>query len=681
MNSLLQAPARALACALCLLSLPALAAAQAGEPELTQMSLEDLMKIEVTSVSRKSQRLTDTAAAAFVLTADDIARSGATSLPAALRLVPGLDVARLSSSHWAVSARGFNGRFANKLLVLIDGRSIYSPLFSGVFWESEDVMLEDIDRIEVIRGPGASLWGANAVNGVINIITRKARATQGSLVAAAAGNDDRAMLALRHGGTLAEDSWYRVWAKTHEVAPAETADGRSGDDRTRAWRTGLRIDREASHGGRFTLVGNASRMTTGQGLLSPITTAPYMVPTRVRQMSEGANLLGRYEWTLGGGAQATVQGYVDATRIDANFADERRKTADIDFQVRQLMGERHDVIWGLGLRHSRDDVRTNGNGYLRIDPQKGDFTLASAFVHDDIELVPSLWRLVLGSRLEHNSYTDFEFQPNARVVFTPNVTNTLWGAVSRAARMPSRAEQNVEITLNTTPPNTAANPSPLPVLQTVVPNPGYQSERVTAWELGWRTQLANELSIDIAAFSNDYSRLRTSRTVSQNMAFDPNGVPYIDYRIITDTSMSARSKGVEVAADWHPASWWRLQAACTWFSIRAQRNGDPAHDASAAMAEGISPRHQVSLRSSVNLGADHQVDAWLRHVGRLDYMAIPAYTTLDLRYAWRVTRRVELSIVGQNLTDPSHPEFVSDHLPTPALEVGRAAYVKLRWQF
>ncbi|MGB0129616.1 MAG: TonB-dependent receptor plug domain-containing protein, partial [Rhodocyclaceae bacterium] len=367
----------ALASCLCAAALPA-----AADAPLADLSLEDLLSIEVTSVSRKAQRLTDAAAAAFVVTSEDIQRSGATTIPEALRMVPGIEVARLGSGRWAVSARGFNGRFANKLLVLMDGRSIYSPLFSGVFWEAEDTLLEDIERIEVIRGPGAAMWGANAVNGVINIITKKARDTQGGLITARAGVQETGGLSARYGGAAGDGGHFRLWGKTfaHDESSAPGG-GSDANDRWKASRAGFRLDKNLAAGSNLTLIGNVYDGKSNDTLLFPTLFAPYQLPTAVAQKNRGANLLGRFDWTLENGSQATLQSYADVTELDIlPLAKERRTTFDVDFQHRLQAGTRHDLVWGLGYRWSSDDVSTGdttastGIRYLTLAPKSRDLS-------------------------------------------------------------------------------------------------------------------------------------------------------------------------------------------------------------------------------------------------------------------------------------------------------------------
>ncbi|MGB0127524.1 MAG: TonB-dependent receptor plug domain-containing protein, partial [Rhodocyclaceae bacterium] len=384
--------------------------ARAGEPAAIDLSLEELLSIEVTTASRKAERLQDVAGAVFVITREDIEQSGATSIPEVLRMAPGVQVARLSQNRWAVSVRGFNGRFANKLLVLMDGRSIYSPLFSGVIWEAEDTLLEDIDRIEVVRGPGAAMWGANAVNGVINIITRRARDTQGSLLVAGAGTEERAFAAFRHGGEAGEGH-YRVWGKVFARDESVNLAGNRASDDWQAGRVGFRGDWPLASGNRLTLSAAAYNGTAGDTWDYPDLASPLgfrLQPTE--QRNQGAHVIGRREWTFDDASEASFQAYVDHSEVDIErVVNVKRTTADLDFQHRKLFGKTHDLIWGLGYRVSRDN--TVGKALVDFSPKSRDFRLATAFAQDDITLLPDRLRLMAGARLEHNSFTGFEFQP------------------------------------------------------------------------------------------------------------------------------------------------------------------------------------------------------------------------------------------------------------------------------
>ncbi len=663
------------------LVIPAAQAAEAPAGDPADLSLEELLKVDVQTASRKSQRLQDVAAAVFVITRDDIERSGVTSIPEALRMAPGVQVARLANNRWAVTARGFNGRFANKLLVLLDGRSIYSPLFSGVLWETEDTLLEDIDRIEVIRGPGASLWGANAVNGVINIITRKARETSGTLAVASAGTEDRGMLAVRQG-MAAGDGNVRVWGRALVRDRSVTYAGDTANDYWREERAGFRGDWTLDATRRLTVSGGAYTGRTGDTWLLPSLTAPGgQVATNIEQIAEGVHLLARHEWTGADGSETALQGYVEHNNLGiAGAFHDRRSTVDLDFQNRLRVGAIHDLIWGLGYRSTQDSI--TGESILSFSPSENHWHLVSGFVQDEITLAPETLRLVLGTRLEKNSYTGFEPQPNLRLSWTPTSTQTVWGSWSRAVRTPSQAERTGAVDLQVVP-----GPGNLPVLIRNVPDPASPlgNEVVRSVELGFRQQVDNQLSLDVALFNNRYDQLRSGMNGAQS--FVPTPVPHAVQEIAPNNGVQARTRGVELALDWHVTSRWRLQP--TWSSIRIDArtdSSDPTTVGSVPEYTSNTPTQQFSLRSSATLADRSQFDAWLRHVPRLSAANpsapdIPAYTTLDLRYAWRLGSGLELSITGQNLLDAQHPELLPELLPSQPLQIQRAVVVKAKWQF
>ncbi|HEY9421240.1 MAG TPA: TonB-dependent receptor [Thermoanaerobaculia bacterium] len=627
----------------CLLGSPALARTQEpqAEPsELTQLSIEELMQIDVTSVSRRTERVFGAAAAVSVITGEEIRRSGATSLPDALRLIAALHVAQVNGYTWAVSARGFNLSSANKLLVLIDGRSIYTPLFSGVFWESQDVFLEDIDRIEVIRGPGAALWGANAVNGVINILTRSAQATQGGLASAGAGNETRALGSFRHGGTIREGTYYRAYGKyTYQDALALPGGG-GGRDPLRRGQAGFRVDQEDRGAGAFTFQGDVYR-----GVASDL--------VRADTELEGGNILGRWSRSLSEASDLELQVYYDVTdRLTPNFFGERRDTFDIDFQHRHNFNSRHDLIWGGGYRVSRDDVMNSRE--VAFLPAEDTQELFSAFVQDEIVINPRL-RMILGSKFEHQETTGFEVQPSARFAWTPTERRTIWGAVSRAVRTPTRLDQDIRFFT--------------PTGETLVRgDEDFQSEELIAYELGYRIQPRPEVFLDAAVFYHDYDQLR-----SQERSPTPTGLP-----IVLGNALNAETWGLEVRAQYEPIPHWRLHAGYALFE--KDLSLDPGStDPTGGAGEGNDPRHRFTLRSYVDLPGRFELDGMVRYVSRLPRPVVPSYTALDLRLGWRASDRLNLSLVGQNLLDESHPEFGA---PTPRrVEIERGFYGRATWRF
>ncbi|MGB0127523.1 MAG: TonB-dependent receptor [Rhodocyclaceae bacterium] len=667
------------------MALSLLAQGAFGQSDVLDLSLEELLNVEVTTASRKSQRLQEVAAAVFVIAREDIERSGATSIPDALALAPGVQVARLGNNRWAVSVRGFNGRFGNKLLVLRDGRSIYSPLISGVFWEAEDTLLEDVQRIEVIRGPGAAMWGANAVNGVINIIMRKPVDAQGNLVVGTFGTEVGAVAAIRHGGKVG-DGHYRMWAKHTSRNESVDMAGNRGNDALRSERAGFRAEWPLASGNRLMMTGVAYSGDSEDRWNVPDVTSPRgFTLANVSQAASGASLVGRHEWRFVDGSEAAWQANIDHKELKIEGAlHERRTTFETEFQHRTRVGESQDLMWGVGYRHSRDHIASQGA--IGILPASRNFVLSSAFLHDEISLVPDTLRLTLGARLEHNSFTGFEPQANIRLAWTPTPVQTIWGAVSRAVRTPSRRELDAQIDFAAATTDAAGNRLPMPFLIRIAPNQDHKlhSEKLTGLDLGYRHQLGHDLYLDLAAYEYRYDDLRSLGLGA--FQFVNSATPYLALDWVTNNDAEARTRGLEVALDWSPATWWRLQSNYSYLrtSVRATTD-DEANRNMALGFERSAPRHQFSLRSSMSFAGWKHFDVWLRHASpagvREFGTRIPAYTTLDLRYAWRPVPGLELSLVGQNLLDRRHPEIVPDLLPSERLQIERGFYVKAKWQF
>lgn len=655
--------------------------------DISELSLEELLQVQVTSVSRKAQNLQDVAGAVYVITHDDIERSGATSIPEALRMAPGVNVAHLSNNRWAVSVRGFNRRFSNKLLVLIDGRAIYSPLFSGVIWEAEDTLLEDVERIEVIRGPGAAIWGSNAVNGVINIITRNTHDTQGNQLIAGAGTEERGFASFRHGGK-SEDGYYRIWGQAYSKDDSVDLAGQQSNDAARSGRIGFRGDWTLNNGNHLMMSGDAYNNPSGDRWNTPDVTSPTGIRVEdIRQTNNGANFLVRNQWLHADGSDSELSAYVNysITGLE-NTIREQRTTVDLDYHTRDHIGGRHDVVWGAGYRISHDNTSTQG--IFDMQPVSDSFRLASAFVQDEITLPIETVHLILGARLEHNNYTGFEFQPNVRATWTPNPNQVVWGAISRAVRTPSRSERDGALDLRVTPPNMFVH---LPMLLRNEKNNDrtLSSETDIAYELGYRHQLSTILSVDIAAFFNNYDKLRSAELGIPALRFvPPSPFPsYIVQPVLSDNSVKAQSYGLELAVDYHPLSWWRLQPSYSYLHMHSSaKTNDPVDELNALLFVGRAPKHQFSLLSSMTLPHQQQLDLWLKHISALEFTdqsgtRIPSYTEVDLRYAWKPVPSLELSLVGQNLFDRRHPEFTPDLLPSQTTQVERGMYVKINWQF
>lgn len=650
-------------------------ASEADPGDLTNINLEDLMKVEVSSVARKQQKMSDTAAAAYVISQEDIRRSGATSIPEALRLAPGLNVARIGSSSWAVSARGFNGRYANKLLVLMDGRTVYTPMSSGVFWNVQDTLMEDIERIEVIRGPGAAMWGANAVNGVINIITKSARDTQGNLAIAGAGNQERGFAGFRHGGQIDEDTHYRVYGKAFDRAAAESRSGDRLDDDWHSLRSGFRLDKKLADGDRLTVQGDTYSQKVGE-TVHPYAalTPPYGEAFAADDRAKGLNILSRWQHRLADQSEITLQAYFDRTEFSAPKLSETQNTIDLDFQHRLSPSLVHDIMWGTNVRYIQSKAKNTAD--ISFNPESHSYANFSVFVQDDIALIPERLRLTLGSKLEKPHFGGTELQPNARLLWTPNGSNSVWLAASRASRTPSRGETESRVALGVVPPLTASNPFPLPMQLMSVPDEDLQAEHLTAYELGYRTLLTSRLSLDVALFNNHYSNLSQWTVGAPVLSMTP--VPYLAVPFTyTNVTTATKTRGIEVVADWRPFDWLRLEGSYTYLRVTS-----PPPDGVNTYVAGTSPNHQYFLRWMMDLTAKTQLDLWLRHVGRLKAQdqEIPPYTELDVRLGYAVSKSLDLSLVGQNLLDNRHGEF-SETSSIPVNYIPRGIYAKATWKF
>ena len=597
--------------------------------DIADLSIEELGNIQVTSVSRHAERLSDAAASIFVITGEDIRRSGATRLAEVLRLAPNLEVARSSASSYAISARGFNNTIDNKLLVLIDGRTVYTPLFSGVFWDAQDVMLEDVERIEVISGPGATLWGANAVNGVINVITRRAADTQGAFAYGRAGSLERGYGA-RYGGTLGEGGSYRVYGRSFDIFNTSNANGATASDGWSKGQVGFRTDWGTAANG-FTLQGDAYRGSLDQALGDDTSIS-------------GNNLLGRWNRDLAGWGQLQIQSYFEHTERDipGTFA-ERLNIFDVEFQHGLRAIGAHRLTWGGGYRHGDD--RVSNGAFVAFLPANRSLRWSNVFAQDEIALEENL-RLTLGAKFENNYYTGTEPLPSARLAWKPGPQRLVWGAASRAVRAPSRIDRDLFVNAGPTQINGGSD---------------FVSEVVKVFEVGYRDQPLPQATYSISLFHNIYDKLRSVEPVSATSS-------------VLGNKMEGTANGLEAWGSYQAAKNWRLSAGALF--LRQRLSFKPDSGDTNASGAGNDPKRQFMLRSSLDLPDSTELDIRVRYVSELPNPKVPAYTAFDMRIAWRLRRELELSLVGQNLLDSGHVEFGN---PATASEMARGAYVKLKW--
>ncbi len=606
------------------------ASAETASKQLADLSLEQLRDVVVRTVSRFDESLDRAAASVYVITADDIRRSGARSIPEALRLAPTLDVARADANQYAISARGFNNVLANKMLVLIDGRTVYTPLFSGVFWEAQDVLLEDVDRIEIVTGPSTALWGSNAVNGLIHVITRSAGDSHGTLVSLDAG-DRQSGVALRHGVGMGAEGHVRLYAKTYDRKETHRANGTSVNDGAHGVQAGFRAD--------------WSRPMNGVTLQADVYSGSVNQLPTSRRFS-GANVLGRWESTFESGSTLTVQGYFDRTERDhPQTFRETLDTVDVvaEYGVRPANG--HRVLLGAGYRHSEDKVK-QFPAFAFIPGSRG-LSWSRLFGQYQAELSPQ-WTATLALSVEKHAYEGTEALPSARLAWRIDDARTAWAALSRAVRAPSRVDREL------------FQPAQAPHL--LAGGPNFRSEVSNVLELGYRTQVSAAWSYSVAMFHHEHSRLRSLVPTTAGLQFE-NGI-------------EGHTQGLEAWTRWRPTERWRLDAGVVLLRSKLEvRSG--AVDAGGMPSLGNDPKHWWTLRSAYDLTPHLSWDLSVRHVGARPLPAVPAYTAIDTRLAWSVTPNLELALVAQNLADSRHPEW---GVAINRVELERSAMLQLRWR-
>jgi iron complex outermembrane receptor protein len=660
-------------------SLPAIAYPQSSQTQTTptttqsetnplkELSLEQLGSQQVTTQTKTPTEVWRTTAAIYVITQDDIRRAGITTIPEALRLAPGVEVERIDSNKWSIGIRGFGSRLDRDVLVLMDGRSVYTPLLAGTYWEVQDTVIEDIDRIEVIRGPGGIAWGPNAVNGVINIITKPAKETQGVLIDGATSTFQRGFGSIRYGGHNASGSVaYRVYAKGYDRGPQYHTDGDNYD----AWRSqqgGFRVDWAKSTADNFTVQGDIYRERAGETVTAVNYAPPYEQNVEGDMRLSGGNVLARWTHTFGEGKDLQIQAYYDATnRREPNFGD-IRKTFDVDYVQRHPVGDRNALTWGLSARASDGDELAPTTG-LYFTPAERTDTLYTEFLEDDVTLVRDQLVLQAGSKFISTNYTSLEAEPSARLLWTPKATQTVWAAFTRAIRTPSDAERDFNLSGLVAPPSAATGG--LPEFARFEANPNFKSEKLNGYELGYHGLMGPAAFVDVATFFNQYHDLFSEDIVGSVFLETDPAPPHYLIPAHFGNGLVGDTYGGEVAPEWRPRSWWRLRGSYSFLKMVINRGPNSQDIGSGPGIEGSSPLNQVLVQSGWDLPKRFEFDFDYRYVGKLPAIGIPSYSTADARLGWTVTRHFEISANATNLFQPFHYEYASDPGPNVAIKRG-----------
>lgn len=668
-----------LPCRLCFLilfllfSFSAYAAKEETAKDLFEMSLEELMETKIYSVSKKEEKLFDAPSAAYVITQEDIRRLGFTSIPEALRIVPGVQVARINTNNWAISIRGFNSQFSNKLLVLMDGRVLYNPLFAGVYWDVQDTLIEDIDRIEVIRGPGGTLWGSNAVNGVINIITKNSKQTQGVLLTGGGGNEEQGFGSARYGGTLANGLTYRLYGKYFNRDDFRALGGGQANDSWDSFRGGFRTDWDVTNKDSITFQGDLYEGDIDATTTTLTSFAPPFLSTRNTETNvQGLNLLARWKHILSEVSEIICQVYYDRTERETVDFNTTSDTADIEIQHNFLFLDRHSISWGGGYRYAEDE--SGSSTFAAFDPDQRGLHLATAFIQDEIELLEKELYLTLGSKFEHNDFTGFEVQPSGKLTWLPNDRYTLWGSVSRAVRTPSRVEHDIRVNLGG-----ISAPTGPPVILSFFGDENFDSEEVISYETGARAKINETVLVDVTAFYNDYDRLLSIESGTPFLELTPAPLHLVTPFLI-DNQLRAETYGVEALVNWQATGRLYLTAAYTFIELDFE---DKSPEAGLPIPNGTinTPQNQFHFHTFLNLPQNWEFDTGFYYVDSLETDQIPSYIRVDFRLGWQPTDELELSFVMRNSFDSNHLEFGPSFQGIAQSEVERSYFGKLTWRF
>ncbi len=637
--------------------------------QLKHLSLEELGNVEVTIAGKTRQKITDIPAAVYVVTQKDIRRMGATSIPEALRMVPGLQVARIDANKWSITSRGFSGLFAHNLLVMMDGRAVYTPLFSGVHWDVQDTVIEDIERIEVIRGPGATVWGANAVNGVINIITKKAEDTQGALLSGTFGTE-QGIATARYGNKISDEIYYRLYAKYRNQDNGVFEDGSKGTDGWDDARGGFRVDWQVNTENQFTVQGDFYQ---GQVGYRAIQAPEFSVAVDRTGTVWGGNLLTRWTHNLTDGSRHELQFYYDHSYRNSFLVKNEHDNLDLDYQYHFSPWSKHNVAVGVGYRftnfqnHATNLAETRG--LVNFDNRQDH--LFSAFIQDDFEIIEdSVW-LTLGSKFEHNDYSGFEVQPSARIRWKPALKQLLWASVSRAVRTPSRAEHDAFMI-----PDNLVKPGVISVLQG---SRDFDSEELIAYEIGYRFQPHETMLFDLTLFYNDYDKLENFTPVG--VSFPSQTAPLAAIILEVDNNINAETYGFEMAFDWQPSEKLTIRASYSYLNMELHSGPRIGDKDLVKVIEGQSPHHQVNLQSSYELTPDLTLTLGGHYIDRLSASKVKSHIDIDVGLRWQMTKNLNIAVFGKNLLHDERFEYRQVYIAPVPTKIEREGYLMLELKF
>lgn len=643
--------------------------------DLKNLTLEQLGNIEVTTVSKEPERALNTTAAIYVITQDDIARSGARTIPDALRVAPGVEVAQIDAHTWSVGIRGFGTNLSRDVLVLVDGRSVYTTLFAGTYWDVQNLLLADVDRIEVIRGPGGTIWGPNALNGVINIITKSSKDTHGMLVSAGGGNQDQGFVDAHYGGGNSKGLDYRVDELGFDRGPEYHPDGKNFD-RWRAIRAGFRADWEKDTRDHFTFEGDIYDEGAGTGDVSSTYTAPYIQTLYGTEALTGGSILGRWRRVYADGKDFQLQAFYDRTkRYDPTQFEDLRNTYDVDFLDRFRLPGRQRISWGLGARFS-NGVNPMVVPGLSFSPESRTDRLLTAFFQDEVALIDERLVFTFGTKLLETNFTGVQFQPSGRLSWTPTDRQTLWAAFTHAVRTPSDVEENLTYL------GYAGTAGGLPAFGVLGPNPNFHSEELNGYEAGYRLLVRQSLYFDAAGFYNHYGDLLSEDITGSPAVVTTPAPTHIVFTADYGNGLVGTTKGVEFAPEWKPMSSWRLRASYSYLQMDIAKGKDSLDANTGQSVAGSSPKHQLALQSYLDFEKVFTIDLTYRYGGaRPDVPGdrkIAAYSTADARFDWQFAREFKFSAVGRNLLQPHHFEFGGVD-PGPDVGIVRSAYGQITW--